>query len=418
MNQINAAIITIGDELLIGQTIDTNSAWIAQALNQIGISVKRRVAVGDQKEAIIQALDEERRNAAVILLTGGLGPTADDITKPLLCDYFGGKMVVNEAKRAHIIHLFSEVLKRPIIERNLKQAEVPDVCTVLLNERGTAPGMWFEQDGKIFISMPGVPFEMMGIMNEDVLPRLREKFALPPVLHRSIVTAGIGESFLAEKIAGFEAALPPHIKLAYLPNFGMVKLRLSTTGSADTNAEQELETLHGQLQEAVKDVMVVAEDLTIQQYITRLLNEKGATMSTAESCTGGYIAHIITAIPGSSQVYKGSVVTYANEAKMNVLGVKQETLKAFGAVSEPTVQEMAKGALHLLQTTYTVAVSGIMGPDGGSPKKPVGTVCIATGNAERVYTQTYHLRYARERNIEQTAVLALNQLRRFILGLV
>lgn len=413
MAQIYAAIITIGDELLIGQTIDTNSAWIAQALNHIGILVKRRVAVGDNEAEISAALDEESKRAEIVLLTGGLGPTADDITKPLLCKYFGGRMIINEEKREHIIHLFRDVLKRPIIDLNLKQAEVPDVCTVLLNPRGTAPGMWFEKDGRIFVSMPGVPFEMMGLMNDDVLPRLQERFHLPPILHRTLVTAGIGESFLAEKIKGYETALPAHIKLAYLPNFGMVKLRLTTSGTSDPG---EIDTYFQQLKKELQPELVTDEDLTIEQVVSRILKEKGKTMGTAESCTGGYIAHLLTSLPGCSAIFQGSVVSYSNSVKQDVLGVKTATLKGFGAVSKPTVDEMVKGALEQLKSDYVVATSGIMGPEGGTEQKPVGTVCIGTGDAGRVVTKTYHLRYARERNIQQTALLALNQLRMFILG--
>lgn len=283
---VYATIITIGDELLIGQTIDTNSAWMAQELNKIGIWVHRRVAIGDVWEDIWKALDEESRLSEVILITGGLGPTADDITKPLLSQYFGGRLVVNEEALNNVRNIFTNILKRPLIERNLKQAEVPDVCTVIQNKRGTAPGMWFEKEGKVFISMPGVPHEMKGMMINNVLPSLQEKFQLPPIIHRTLLTAGIGESFLAERISDFESTLPPNIKLAYLPNYGMVKLRLSARGRGE-KLQAELEAEFDMLKQKVSDVMVVDEDLSLQQVVGKLLAERGKTMGTAESCTGG-----------------------------------------------------------------------------------------------------------------------------------
>ncbi|TAG96649.1 MAG: competence/damage-inducible protein A, partial [Sphingobacteriales bacterium] len=257
---VYASIITIGDELLIGQTIDTNSAWMAQELNKIGIWVHRRVAIGDVWEDIWKALDDESRLSEIILITGGLGPTADDITKPLLCQYFGGKLVINEDALNNVKNIFLNILKRPMIERNLKQAEVPDVCTVIQNRRGTAPGMLFEKERKVFVSMPGVPHEMKGMMTNHVLPVLQEKFQLPPIIHRTLLTAGIGESFLAERIMDFESTLPSNIKLAYLPNYGMVKLRLSARGRSE-KLRAELEAEFDMLKQKVSDVMVIDEDL-------------------------------------------------------------------------------------------------------------------------------------------------------------
>src|ERR1044071_1239120 len=280
MKNVNASIITIGDELLIGQTIDTNSAWMAQQLNRTGIWVRRRVAVGDVWDEIWNALDEESKQAEIILITGGLGPTADDITKPLLCKYFGGKLVVNEQALQNVVTIFEKYLNRPLIEVNKKQAEVPDVCTVIQNKRGTAPGMWFEKDGKIFISMPGVPHEMKGMMTDDVLPRLPSLFRLPLVEHRTLLTAGIGESFLAERIKAFEQSLPSHIKLAYLPNYGMVRLRLTATGYEDS-IKDDIDALFTKLQQQLEDVMVVNEDISIEEAIGKLLTAKGKTLSAA-----------------------------------------------------------------------------------------------------------------------------------------
>ncbi|HEY4336017.1 MAG TPA: CinA family nicotinamide mononucleotide deamidase-related protein [Puia sp.] len=414
MNKVVASIVTIGDELLIGQVIDTNSAWMAQELNKQGIWVARRVAVGDVWDDIWQALDEESRRSSIILITGGLGPTADDITKDLLLKYFGGKMIVDEKALANVKWIFERVLKRPMIQRNLQQAEVPDSCTVIQNHRGTAPGMWFEKEGRIFVSMPGVPHEMKGMMSDDVLPTLRQRFQLPYIAHRTLLTASIGESFLAEHIKTFEEALPATIKLAYLPNYGMVRLRLTIRGeneaSADALLQQQFDTLKG----LVAEWMVTDEDISIQQAVGRQLISAGKTLGTAESCTGGYIAHLITSISGSSRYFKGSVVSYANEVKMHSLGVSPDTLAAHGAVSEETVREMVRGALAELDTDYVIATSGIMGPDGGSPEKPVGTVWIAVGDRQNILAQKFSFRFDRARNIELTATNALNQLRKFI----
>jgi nicotinamide-nucleotide amidase len=411
---VSASIITIGDELLIGQTIDTNSAWMAVELNKIGINVKRRVAVGDDADAIKTALDQEALHSEIILITGGLGPTADDLTKPLLCTYFGGKMIVNEDVLQHIHHIFTEVLKRPLLDRNLKQAEVPDVCTVLPNPRGTAPGMWFEKNDRIFISMPGVPHEMKGIMEFQVLPQLRAKFQLPVIAHRTLLTAGIGESFLAERLIDFESALPVHIKLAYLPNYGMVRLRLSSLGFEKDALIRELESYFTTLQEILNDVLVVNEDLPLEEVVGRLLVRHQKTMATAESCSGGYIAHLITSISGSSEFYKGTVVAYSYDAKETFLDVPHHTLEHSGAVSEQTVTAMLKGLLKHTGADYGIATSGIMGPGGGTSEKPVGTVWVAVGSVSAIETYCIRFRHDRKRNIELTAANALLYLLRFI----
>lgn len=406
--RIKASIITIGDELLIGQVIDTNSAYIAQELNAIGVWVNRRVAVGDVYDDIWKALDEESTSSKIILITGGLGPTADDITKPLLCKYFGGKMIMDEATLAHVTYLFEHVFKRPMpmLDRNKKQAEVPDVCTVLKNEVGTAPGMLFEKDGKIFISMPGVPHEMKFIMQKHVLRLLKEKFELPFIGHRTLLTAGVGESYLAERIKDFEKSLPTNIKLAYLPNHGMVRLRLTAQGEKES-VEKLLDEKFNFLKEQVADVTAIDEDITFEVLLGRLLKEKSKTISTAESCTGGYIAHLITSVAGSSNYFKGSVVSYDNDIKKNVLNVDDVTLNTAGAVSEETVQQMVKGVLSLMKTDYAIAVSGIMGPGGGSAEKPVGTVWIAVGNQEKIESKKMYFRFERKRNIELTAINAM-----------
>lgn len=414
MEKVFASIITIGDELLIGQVIDTNSSWIAQELNKVGILLKHRVAVGDVRADIWQALDAESKEVSLVIITGGLGPTADDITKPLLCDYFGGKMVVHQPTLAHITHIFENVLKRPMIERNAKQAEVPDVCTVLLNQRGTAPGMLFEKEGTVFVSLPGVPHEMKWLMTNEVLPKIPELFQTGFIEHRTLLTAGIGESFLANLVQDIEVALPAHIKLAYLPNYGMVRLRLTAFGFDKTVLITEIDRHFEGFKEKVKDYLVIDEDLSMEQVVARLLKESGKTLSTAESCTGGYIAHIITSHPGSSVYFTGSVVSYANRIKESMLHVPEETLQTVGAVSEATVQQMAKSVRELMQTDYAIAVSGIMGPDGATAEKPVGMVWVAVADQGRVVTQLFNFRFDRRRNIELTATNALNLLRIFI----
>jgi nicotinamide-nucleotide amidase len=417
MQTVNASIITIGDELLIGQTIDTNSAWIAQELNKIGIWVRRRVAVGDVWDDIWQALDAERSQSEVIIITGGLGPTADDITKPLLCKYFGGKLVINEKVLEHVKYLFEKIFRRPgpILERNLKQAEVPDTCTVLHNARGTAPGMLFKKNGKIFVSLPGVPHEMKGLITNEVVPLLLKEFEMPAIVHRTACTFGQGESFIAELLKDFETSLPAHIKLAYLPNYGMVKLRLTSTGVNKETAEKELTPWFEKLQVLVKEYLTSNEDEGLEVIVGKILKAKNKTMATAESCTGGYIAHLITSIPGSSAYYKGSIVSYANEAKENILGVEHNTLATTGAVSEETVRQMVKAVINKMNVDYAVATSGIMGPDGGSDEKPVGTVWIAVGNQQKVEAKQFNFKFDRSRNISMTAGNALNFLRKFIL---
>lgn len=412
--QTFASIITIGDELLIGQVIDTNSAFIAQELNRIGINVKHRLAVGDVWDDIWQALDEESKNVEIIIITGGLGPTADDITKPLLCKYFDGKMVMHKETLEHVTHIFDVILKRPMIERNRKQAEVPDVCTVLKNDVGTAPGMMFEKNGKLFFALPGVPHEMKWLMENKIVSILSKKYINSFIEHRTLLTAGVGESFLAEMLIDFESSLPQNIKLAYLPNYGMVRLRL--TGN-DNNKEALLNTINQQfntLKLFVKNVMVTDEDLPLEVVVGNLLKQNNKTLSTAESCTGGYIAHLITSIAGSSSYFEGSVVSYSYSAKENVLNVERKALEKFGAVSEETVTVMAKNILQIMNTDYAIAVSGIMGPGGGTNDKSVGSVWVAVASKEKIITKLFKFRFDRVRNIQLTAINALNLLRELI----
>ncbi len=414
MKNIYASVVTIGDELLIGQVIDTNSAWIAQQLNRIGIAVKNRISVGDDPDEIWNALDIEQKVSDVVLITGGLGPTADDITKPLLCKYFNGKMIVDEGALQNVKRLFEKVYHKPVSEVNLKQAEVPDVCEVIQNKRGSAPGMHFQKEGTVFISMPGVPYEMQGIM-EDVIPYLQKRFELPAIIHKTILTSGIGESALAEIIQDFEKALPPEIRLAYLPNYGMVRLRLTTSGFDRIKTENVINAEFVALKKLVKEYIVTDEDETMQEVLGKILLKNRETISTAESCTGGAIASLITSIPGASAYFQGSIVSYSNDVKQSLLNVKKDILEKYGAVSEETVKEMLSGLLNKMDTTYGIAVSGIMGPDGGTEDKPVGTVWIAVGSKEN--QKTYHVkqRFERQKNIEVTATMALNLMRKFII---
>ncbi len=411
--KIFASIITIGDELLIGQTIDTNSAWMAQELNKIGVWVKRRVAVGDTREDIWQALDEEAKESKIILITGGLGPTADDITKPLLCDYFGGRMIVNDDVLQHVKNIFTR-LKLPMLDRNLKQAEVPNTCRVLMNKRGTAPGMLFRKADRIFISLPGVPFEMKGLMTDEVLPLLQQEFEMPFIFHHTLLTAGIGESFIAERIKDWEKALPAYIKLAYLPNYGMVRLRLTGYGANKQLLEKESENLFLQLQELVKDILIVTEDIPLEKALGDLLLSKNKSLATAESCSGGYIAHLLTSIAGSSLYFKGTVVAYSYDAKETILGVNHETLETKGAVSEETITEMFNGLMKVTTADYGIATSGIMGPGGGTDDKPVGTVWVAVGTRKKMIAKKLYFRFDRMRNIELTAAHAMKMLFQFI----
>lgn len=419
-SNITASIITIGDELLIGQTIDTNSAWMAQQLNAIGIWVKRRIAVGDERGEIWQALDETIASSDIILITGGLGPTADDITKPLLCDYFGGKMIVNEEALSHVTYIFQHILKRPLLERNLKQAEVPDNCKVLINKNGTAPGMWFEKTDnasgskKIIVSLPGVPHEMKGLMQTYIIPQLTALSENNIIIHRTLLTAGAGESFIAEHVQAWETALPDSIKMAYLPSYGMVRLRLTGKGDKGSDIEKMVDQKFKELQQLVKEWLVIDSDEPLEKALGNLLLDKGKTIATAESCTGGYLAQLLTSIPGSSAYYKGSVIAYDNKIKEKMLQVSDTTLKEYGAVSRETVLEMLQGLLHTIDTDYGIAVSGIMGPSGGTEDKPTGTVWIAFGSAKKPQTVSFHFRFDRQRNIQLTAVHALLNLFKFI----
>jgi nicotinamide-nucleotide amidase len=404
-----AEIITIGDEILIGQIVDTNSAWMAKQLNLIGVSVKQITSVSDDENHIIDALKLAENRADIILITGGLGPTKDDITKKTLAKYFGMGFRRDEGALEMVRQIF-EKYNRPLLDVNIQQADVPDGCEVIVNRNGTAPCMWFEQHDKIFVSMPGVPYEMMYLMDDEILPRIKSRFTLPSIVHKTILTANIGESFLAKEIEDIEDNLPAHIKLAYLPKLGQVRLRLSAKGNDENALKAEIEIFAQQIITKVKKFVVIDEDIPLEKAVLNLMKERGLTLSTAESCTGGYIAHLITQHPGCSSVYWGGAVAYAYELKESILGVKQSTLSTFGAVSEQTVTEMAEGAIKNFKTDYSIAVSGIAGPDGGTEDKPVGTVWIAISSKNKTVAKVFNFSNKRIQNIERSAASALMML--------
>jgi len=404
-----AEIITIGDEILIGQIVDTNSAWMAQQLNNVGIRVKQISSVSDDRQHILTALKETAERAYIILITGGLGPTKDDITKKTIAEYFNVGMVENKDALENVINIFARY-NRPLLEVNRLQAQIPENCEVILNHNGTAPGMWFNEQGKIYVSMPGVPHEMMYMMEDSVIPKLKSSLKLPFIIHKTILTVGEGESFLAERIADIEDSLPPYIKLAYLPKLGQVRLRLSGYGDDEAFLKDKIAEYAQKIVDRVANVVAAEEDISIEKAILDFMEHRGLTLSLAESCTGGYIASLFTQHPGSSKVFFGGAVTYSNELKESILGVKHETLELFGAVSKESVTEMVEGALSNFKSDYAVAVTGIAGPDGGTPEKPVGTVWIAVANVNKTLSKKLTFGNKRRQNIERSAIAALNML--------
>jgi nicotinamide-nucleotide amidase len=414
ISSVRAEIITIGDEILFGQIVDTNTQWIGTQLTDIGIRPARKTSVGDNRQDILDAFAQASQRVDVVIVTGGLGPTRDDITKHTFCEYFGTELEINQDALALITEFFAK-RGRAMTELNIQQAALPKNCTYIPNLWGTAPGMWFEKDGVIYISLPGVPYEMKSLMEFEILPRLKARFSTHIIQHKSIRTIGIGESFLAEKISAWEDALPEHIKLAYLPHFGQVRLRLTGTGTDQEVLDKELAEQVALVLPLIEEHVFGYDSDELETVIGTLLMNSNATIGTAESCTGGYVANQITSIAGSSRYYQGSVVSYSNDVKMNVLGVSRETLEAYGAVSEQTAREMAEGARRLLNTTFAISTTGIAGPDGGTAEKPVGTVWIACATPEETFTQLLTLRNNRKINIELTCSYALNLLRKTIL---
>ncbi len=418
---MNAYLLTIGDEILIGQIIDTNSAWMSRQLNLQGIRVYGKSSVGDSRDAIIEGLELAARHADVIIMTGGLGPTKDDITKKTLADYFGSGMSFHQETYDRIAAYFTKI-GRKLPPSMVDQATVPDQAVLLINKVGSAQGMWFEQGGKVFISLPGVPFEMEYLMTQEVLPRLKTRFPGKPIAHRTLLTAGEGESNIARRLEGFEETLPPNIKLAYLPNLGQVRLRLTGTWDdalipdAAARLDSLLDAKAAELHALLPDLVFGFGEDSLEKVFGRLLLERRLKFGTAESCTGGYIAHLITSVPGASNYFPGSIVSYSNEIKIRQLGVRPGTLDQFGAVSEETVREMVSGALEALKVDVALAVSGIAGPDGGTPDKPVGTVWMAVGDRSRTIAEKHIFGRDRVKNIQLSGVYALNLARKFLLS--
>jgi nicotinamide-nucleotide amidase len=413
---MNVEIISIGDELLIGQTINTNSSWMGEQLSLIGASVYQITAITDNESHILETLERASEKVNVVLITGGLGPTKDDITKHTLCKFFGTELLFNKEVFSKLEIFFSS-RGLEMLGVNKDQAMLPTNALVLENTRGTASGMWFEKDDVIYVSMPGVPYEMKGIMRDHVLPRLRKDFIKNKVVHRTVKTIGIGESFLAEKIGLWENSLEKvNIKLAYLPSPGVVKLRLSGYGEDERKPLAAISNKINELTTIVGDYIYGYEKEELNQLVGNLLLVNGKTLSTAESCTGGYIAHLITSVPGSSAYFKGSIVAYNNEIKSAQLSVGQTDIIRSGAVSQEVVEQMAIGAITKLQTDYSIATSGILGPDGGSDEKPVGTIWIAVASSFGVISEKIQLGGSRSRNTQITALTSLNMLRKYIIS--
>ncbi len=414
---MKSALITIGDEILIGQVADTNAVWISRELNTAGVRVSEMITVSDRADQIREVLDRYLGRMDIVIMTGGLGPTRDDITKQTLADYFGGRLIPNAEIEQKIIGFF-QTRGRTVIESNLKQAEVPENCRVLMNNHGSAPGMWFEREGTIVISLPGVPYEMKGLMTDHVLPEIRRRVKVPQVVHRTIMTQGIPESYLAEIIRGWEDSLPECVKLAYLPRPGIVRLRLTVVGECAADASSMLESIEGKLLELIPEHIFGYDDITLEQSTGNLLREKGLTVATAESCTGGTIASMITSVPGSSAYFKGSVVAYSNQVKKEVLKVTESVIKENGAVSKQVVEQMARGVQGLLNSDTAISTSGIAGPDGGTEDKPLGTTWIGVAYGEKVVSRMFRFGGSRERIIAQASFSAMQMLRKLILGYI
>jgi nicotinamide-nucleotide amidase len=410
---IDVEIISIGDELLIGQTINTNASWMGAQLADNGIKVSYVATISDSWDAIMAALCEAQQRSRVVLITGGLGPTKDDITKQVLCSYFGTRLVLDESVLHHVESFFIKK-NRPMLDVNKLQAMVPEACEILFNDLGTAPGMWFEKEGTIFVSMPGVPYEMKFLMEAYVLPRLLVRFPVKKLIRRTYLTQGIGESFLAERIADWENQLRAEgLDLAYLPSPGVVKLRISS----NSGKQERVDYFGAQLIEMIPAYLYGEEEETLTEVVGRLLDQRKETVGTVESCTGGSVMASLTGISGSSAYVLGGLVTYSNELKMKLANVNAQTLETFGAVSEETVLEMASGGKQQLGVDWSISVSGIAGPTGGSEDKPVGTVWIAIDGPERKISRKFLFGSDRQRTVQMTVLTALNLLRCEILGI-
>lgn len=405
---MNVGIIIIGDEILIGQVVDINSSWISREMNKIGFRTETVITVGDDGKSISDAIDRCLEVADVVFMTGGLGPTKDDITKKVICEKFGTELVLNEQVLANV----AEMLGRrgiAMTENNRGQALVPATATVVNNAVGTAPGIMMERNGKLLFSMPGVPFEMRYLMEHEIIPLIKKHYDLKPVFHKTLLLTGIAESILAEKISDWEDSLAKNVKLAYLPAYSSIRLRLSVYQPDDTT-ESYINAKVEELKRIVSENIIAYEDIKLEELVGKLLKDRHCTVATAESCTGGKVASLITSVSGSSEYYKGSVVSYCNEVKADVLGVSRADLEKYGAVSSTVAEQMASGVRRLLKTDYAVATTGIAGPTGGSDEKPVGTVWIAVATPTKVVSRKYVFGKDRSINIERFAASALSML--------
>ena len=405
---MNAGIIIIGDEILIGQVVDINSSWISREMNKIGFRTETVITVGDDGKSISDAIDRCMEVADVVFMTGGLGPTKDDITKKVICEKFGTELVLNEQVLANV----AEMLGRrgiAMTENNRGQALVPATATVINNAVGTAPGIMMERNGKLLFSMPGVPFEMRYLMEHEIIPLIKKHYNLKSVFHKTLLLTGIAESILAEKISDWEDSLAKNVRLAYLPAYSSIRLRLSVYQPDDTT-ESYIKAKVEELKKIVPENIIAYEDIKLEELVGKLLKDRHCTVATAESCTGGKVASLITSVSGSSEYYKGSVVSYCNEVKADVLGVSRADLEKYGAVSSTVAEQMASGVRRLLKTDYAVATTGIAGPTGGSEEKPVGTVWIAVATPTKVVSRKYIFGKDRAINIERFAASALSML--------
>ena len=411
-----AEIITIGDEILIGQIIDTNSAFIAKELNKIGISVYQITSVQDEREHILAALEEAKRRAQIVIVTGGLGPTKDDITKHTFCEFFNDTLVKNDTVLKHVEKLFASFVSTPISEVNRQQAMVPSKATILHNANGTAPGMWMQSDGVSFVSLPGVPFEMKALMVNVVIPKIVEDFERPYIIHKTLVTYGLGESAVADRIGAWEENLPSFIKLAYLPNLGKVRLRLTAKGPDNKILEKSIEEAIKKLQPLIDDIFYgTDDDQTLEEFVAKLLTEKQMTLATAESCTGGRIAQKITAMSGASAYFKGSIVSYATETKINVLNVPKALIDKHSVVSAEVAKAMAINAKELLKTDFAVATTGNAGPTKGDSYADIGTVFIAIATPNEVFVDKFMMGNQRTRIVQKAVNKAFELLQKEIL---
>jgi nicotinamide-nucleotide amidase len=407
---VTAQIITIGDEILYGQTLDTNSHWISGVLDEINIKVLEKITIGDERDQIMTTFKEAQRKADVVLITGGLGPTNDDLTKPLLAEFFGTELELHQEALEDIERLFAKAGRR-MTELNRKQAELPKNCTKITNPLGTAPGMWFQENNTIFVSMPGVPYEMKRMMKETILPKLQQKLGKGVIFHKLIKTIGIPESKLADKLESWEGQLPAGIKLAYLPSLGQVKLRLTATGDSLDEVKSAVQEQINKLPDGVSKYIYGYDEDEIEKVVGDMLRKNAHSISTAESCTVGYLAHMITSIAGSSDYFKGSVISYANEIKSEQLDIDPEIIEKHGAVSEEVVKLMAENVRKKLKTDVGLATSGVAGPGGGSEEKPVGTVWLAYADGNQTVAKKMQFTKDRMLNIQFSALAALNLFR-------